>query len=248
MELQTNTKGTRKAASNICAGSLSGTRRGLKPALPIRASRHGPVSAAAARPGLLRHWSGAHLQGLEPRQPDALRTRIWRQLHLHDRRQLRCPGSARRYLQEPPAFAALQLEKRRRARPAGRLPSCGGGTARSGHRAAKLSPSVASGLCAWARTRQLVAGAGRALRLPGADSLPLLHQPGDGGRHRHVRPQIATTAPSAAADRAIARPIPRFGCGRTQRRRAARRRRRSPALRERGPAAPRRRRRSAPAG
>ena len=91
---------------------------------------------------------------LEPRQPDALRARLRRELHLHHRRQLPGAGGARRYLQGPQhlphydwtSIAELSLPQ---GLPAGRR-----GAAGRGHRPAELPPSAA---------RRLRAGAGAGL-------------------------------------------------------------------------------------
>src|SRR5262245_12811912 len=104
---------------------------------------HAPANPVAAGTRLLRNRRRTHLQGHQSRQSDALRARIWRQLHVYDRRQLRSLGSALGYLEGNPAFAALQLAQCCRAGPAAGLPARGRGTTRSSHRSAEFPASAA---------------------------------------------------------------------------------------------------------
>ena len=149
-----------------------------------------PTGATASAARLFRHRRGAHLQGPQPRQPDALGARLRRELHVYHRRHLPGAGGARRHLQGPAAPAALRLgEHRRSCRcPKGcrlvgvelldeavDLPSF-----RHPLRAAYvLGPEQGS------LSPELLARCDHVVRIP----IELLRQPGHGRRHRHVRPR-----------------------------------------------------------
>src|SRR5581483_10640738 len=179
-------------------GAPAGPRLKGPKARPRKARANARTRHAGAAPRLFRHRRRAHLEGPQSRQPDALRARVRRQLHVHDRRELPGAGSARRHVQGSAAPATLQLGDARRSGAAGRVPTGRRGAPGGSHRPAELPPSPARSLCAGPRAGRAVAGTACALRLRRTHSIELLHQPRHGRRHRHVRPRALPRPLSAA--------------------------------------------------
>ena len=166
------------------------------------ARAHEPTSPSRASARLFRHRRGAHLQVPQPRQPDALRARLRRQPSPSPS----APATRRwRRAPTPPRASSICRTTTGRASTSWRCPRAAGWSGvellDEADRPAELPPSAARGLRAGARAGRAVAGAARPLRPRGAHPLELLHQPGHGRRHRHVRPRALPGPVCAAADR-----------------------------------------------